>query len=307
MSVDTAPELSIIITTYEWPEALHVLLCALADQNDGSFEVVVADDGSGPPTASVVADWRGRGLFHVEHVWQPDDGWRKSRILNAAALAARGRYLIFLDGDSIPRSRFLGALRRCMLPGWFVASKRLHLSRGLSRNVLERHEPVWRWSVARWIARAPREVLGGEREAASVGLLVPIRDRRRPWRPDQAEFSPPYEAYGFCFGTWRSDFERVNGFDMRFEGWGGEDEDIAARLRTAGVRCGWPGPKATMLHLWHEEKRGTMPSNKPLVRETLASPHVEARHGLRELAADLSQESANRVGASSSSSDPVKR
>jgi glycosyltransferase involved in cell wall biosynthesis len=292
VAVGTAPEISIIVATYEWPEALDVILRALADQNDGSFEVVVADDGSGPATAAVVDGWRDRRLFPVEHVWQADEGWRKSRILDRAALAARGAYFVFLDGDSVPRTPFLEAVRGCMLPGWFVASKRLHLSRSLSRKVLEGHEPVWRWSAARWVLRAPREVLGGDREAASLGLLLPVRDRRRPWRPNQAEFSPPYEAYGFCFGTWRSDFERVNGFDLRFQGWGGEDEDIAARLRNAGLRCGWPGPRATILHLWHEEKRGTMPSNKPLVRETLADANVQARRGLRELAAELRHESA---------------
>jgi glycosyltransferase involved in cell wall biosynthesis len=301
VSVDT-PELSIVITTYEWPEALDVLLRALADQNDGSFEVVVADDGSGPSTASVAANWRDRGLFNVEHVWQPDDGWRKSRILDLAALAARGRYLVFLDGDSVPRVRFLAALRRCMLDGWFVASKRLHLSRELSARVLDDGVAVWRWSAARWLA-APRELLRTERESARLGLLVPVRDRRRPWRVNQPEFSAPYEAYGFCLGMWRSDFEAVNGFDLRFENWGGEDEDIAARLRRAGLRCGWPGPKATMLHLWHEPKLGLMPSNKRLVRDSLSGDHVEAIVGLREVA----QESANRVGASSSSSDPVKR
>ena len=286
-SADPAPQLSFIVSTYRWPEALDAILRALSAQEDQSFEVIVADDGSGPETAAVVSRWRRHGAFPVEYVWQPNEGWRKSRSLNLGALAARGGYLVFLDGDSIPRVSFLAGLRQCLLPGWFVASKRLHLSRELSRRVLEQHEPVWRWSTARWLFQAPQEVFRGHREAAAVGLLLPLRDRRRPWRSGQPEFSPPYEAYGFCFGVWRSDFERVNGFDMRFEGWGGEDEDIAARLRRAGIRCGWPGPKATILHLWHEEKRGTMTSNKPLVRATLANAHVEAPKGLRELAAEL--------------------
>ena len=57
-----------------------------------------------------------------------------------------------------------------------------------------------------------------------------------------------------------------------------------------------------MLHLWHEPKPGTMPSNKELVKESLASEHIEAVRGLRELAA---QERANRVAASSQSNEPV--
>jgi glycosyltransferase involved in cell wall biosynthesis len=302
-----ASKLSIVIVTYAWPRALDVIFAALSEQSDGGFEVVVADDGSGPETAAVIERWREAGSFPIEHVWQPNQGWRKSRVLNLGALAARGDYLLFLDGDSIPRRHFVAAFRRCMLPGWFLASKRIHLSRQLSQRVVEQDLPVWRWSVARWLLRTPREFFTTHREAGSLGLLVPIRDRRRPWRARQPEFSPPWEAYGFCFGVHRTDFERVNGFDLRFENWGGEDEDIAARLRRAGVRCGWPGPAATMLHLWHPVKRGTMASNKHLVRESLASSHVRAEDGLQELAAELAQASANRVGASSASSEPEKR
>lgn len=293
---------TVVVATYEWPEALDVVLRALAEQDDHAFDVVVADDGSGPDTAAVVENWREGGPLRVTHVWQPDDGWRKSRILNLGALAATGRYIVFLDGDSIPRTSFVAAVRRAMLPGEFVASKRLLLSQELSRRVLEDERPVWRWSAARWVFCAPRELFRGDREQGRPGVLVPIRDRRRPWRADQAEFTAPYEAYGFCLGMWRTDFERVNGFDLRFENWGGEDEDIAARLRRAELRCGWPGPRATMLHLWHEPKPGTMPSNKELVKESLASEHIEAVRGLRELAA---QERANRVAASSQSNEPV--
>jgi glycosyltransferase involved in cell wall biosynthesis len=302
--MSAGPSLSVVIVTYEWPEALDVMLTAFDEQADRDFEVVVADDGSGPETAAAVERWRDAGRFPVEHVWQPNEGWRKSRVLNLGALAARGDYLVFLDGDSIPRTGFLAAVRRSILPGWFLASKRIHLSRALSERVLREQVPVWRWTTARWLLRTPREFFSSHRETGSLGLLVPVRDRRRPWRPRQPEFSPPWEAYGFCFGVARSDFERVNGFDLRFENWGGEDEDIAARLRRAGLRCGWPGPAATMIHLWHEEKRGTMTSNKHLVRESLASSHVRAESGLRELADQLS---AKRVGASSSSSEPEKR
>ena len=304
MTSSAAPGLSVVIATYEWPEALDVLLLALAEQDDDAFEVVVADDGSGRETECVVERWRARGLFRLTHAWQPDEGWRKSRILNHGALAASGQYLVFLDGDSIPRVSFLAAVRRAMLPGWFLASKRLLLSRTLSDRVLAEQLPVWRWSALRWTLGAPGELFRRDRERGRPGVLLPIRDRRRPWRPDRPDFTAPYQAYGFCLGMWRSDFEYVNGFDLRFENWGGEDEDIAARLRRAGLRCGWPGSKATMLHLWHEPKPGTMPSNKELVRESLASDHVEAVAGLREVAA---QESANRVTASRPSVDPVNR
>src|SRR5262249_6629244 len=159
-------------------------------------------------------------------------------------------------GDCIPRAGWLAGLRRAMRPGWFLASKRLHLSESLSARVLGGEARPWRWSTLRFLAGAPRELLRTHRGTARPGLLRPVPDRRRPWRPGQPDFVPPFGAYGFYFGVWREDFERVNGFDMRFVGWGGEDRDIAARLRMAGIRCGWPGPRATMLHLWHEPQKG---------------------------------------------------
>jgi GT2 family glycosyltransferase len=226
--------------------------------------------------------------------------------LNLGALTARGRYLVFLDGDCLVRSGFVRALRRAALPGWFLASKRLNLSEDLSRRILEEDLGVWRWTVFRWLLSAPSELVTASRESARPGLLIPIRDRRRPWRPRQPDFSPPYDGYGFFFAVSRSDLERVNGFDMRLEGWGGEDVDMAVRLRRSGLRCGWPGAHATVLHLWHHERKGRERSNTPLLEETRQSDRIEAVVGLRELENELAaQESANRLSSSSSSSDPV--
>ncbi len=178
------------------------------------------------------------------------------------------------------------AVRRAAIPGWFLASKRLMLSRELSRRVIEDRVPVWRWSGLRWLLSSPRELFTSDRQIARPGVLLPIRDRRRPWRQGQPEFAPPFDAYGYL-GVSRGDFERVNGFDMRFVGWGTEDVDIAIRLRRLGLTCGWPGPDASMLHLWHPAKRGTMKSNMPLREETERSTRVEAVDGLRELSAEL--------------------
>jgi glycosyltransferase involved in cell wall biosynthesis len=296
---------SVVVVTYEWPQALDVVLRALSEQDDPAFEVVVADDGSGPETATVVGRWQETYGDRLRHVWQPDDGWRQGRNRNLGALEARGDYLVFLDGDCLVRRGFLRSIRRGALPGWFLAGKRLHLSEPLSKRVLDGELSVWRWSSARWLLATPRELVGSHREAGRPGVLIPVRDRRRPWRPDQPEFFPPFAAYGYFFGVARADFERSNGFDMRYESWGGEDVDLAVRLRRLGLRCGWPGPAATLLHLWHPPRKGTMQSNQPLVDETELATHVEAFEGLRELRAELGYESANRAVSSSSATDPV--
>lgn len=299
MTHAVAPSLSVIVATYEWPTALDVVLRALSEQRGASFDVVVADDGSGAETADVVRRWRSR--FELEHVWQPNNRFQKAQLLNRAALAARGDYLVFLDGDCVPRVGYADAIRRAALPGWFVASKRLHLSPRLSERILAGSLEVWRWSSLHWAVSAPRElVISTHRQANRPGVLFPLRDRGRPWRPRGSGFRPPYNGYGYTFGVGRSDFETVNGFDMRFGGWDGEDVDIAERLLAAGLSCGWPGPAASVFHLWHADRK--QPANR-IPRETGA---VEAVEGLRELSAELAdQETAKRVTSSSSSSEPV--
>ena len=229
------PSFSVVITTYEWPGALDVVLRALSEQSGPPFEVVIADDGSGPETARVVERWQESALFTLQHVRQENDGWRKSRILDLGALAASADYLVFLDGDCLVRRGFVESVLRAARPGTFLAGKRLHLGEELSRHVLDGTEHVWRWSTARWLLRAPRELFTSHREVGSPTVLVPLRDRSWPWRKKR-DFVPPFDGYGFFFGVSRADFERVNGFDLRFTGWGGEDEDIAERLRQARPR-----------------------------------------------------------------------
>ena len=50
--------ISIIVTTHEREDALDAVLRSLARQTDRDFEVVVADDGSGPATAALIAQWK---------------------------------------------------------------------------------------------------------------------------------------------------------------------------------------------------------------------------------------------------------
>ena len=286
------PTLSIVVVTYEWPEALDLVLRALSEEEDRAFEIVVADDGSGAETADLVASWHSVLGDRLTHARQPDMGFRRARVLNLGAAAARSDYLLFVDGDAIPRRGLVASVRRAALPGWFLSSKRLNMSADLSRRVLAGERAVWRWSGLGWLARAPRELFDSAGRN-SPGLLLPVRDRRRPWRRGRAEFAPPYWGYGCVLGVHRTDFERVNGFDMRFVGWGGEDVDIAIRLRRAGLRCGWPGPRASMLHLWHPVRRGRTLPNASLVEETIASDRVEALEGLSELAAERAADQVN--------------
>jgi glycosyltransferase involved in cell wall biosynthesis len=272
-----SPTVSVVLATYERAGELEVVLRSLAEERGQAVEVIVADDGSGEDVRKAVERWRPR--LDLAHVWQPKEGFRKARILDLAALRARGEYLVFLDADCVPRRGFLKAIRRGALRGWFLSTKRLMLGEAFSRRVVEQKTPIWRWSAFEWLLRAPREV-------GRPGYLVPARDRRRPWRTGSPEFTPESSAYSLI-GVFRTDFERVNGYDARcVRVDDGEDQDLAMRLRRSGLRCGWSGPSSTVLHLWHPPRSYKRPDHVPLFRETEMDDRVEAVVGLRDLAGE---------------------
>ncbi len=265
--------ISIIVTTYNREDALDAVLRSLASQTDRDFEVIVADDGSGPATAVVIGTWRPyfTGLVHVRH---GDNGFRAAEIRNRAILASHGWYCVFLDGDCIPRPDFVAAHRALAEPGWFVAGNRVLLSEALTRAVLERKLTPESWTLGQWIAQRWRG--GVNRLAVIVTLpLGPLRKlRARTWQG----------ARSCNLGIWRADLERVDGFDADYRGWGKEDSDILVRLLHAGVRRKDGGFATGVIHLWHREApRGDLAANETRLGTVLSGDRVRAQRGLSAL------------------------
>jgi len=278
------------VSTYESPEALDAVLWGFAEQSDPGFVLVVADDGSGSDTKTVVDRWRSHFGGRLLHVWQPDEGFRLARVLNLGALAVDADYFAFMHGESIPRRNFVRAIRACIRPGWFVAGRRVDLSAALTARVLEQRLPAHRWGMRDWFR--------ARHEARPIAALT-RRDRRRVGATRVPEFSPHNRTYGCLLGVARKDFERVNGYDVRFVGWGEEDVDIAVRLRRIGLRCGHAGPDGTLVHLWHESEIPAERPNWSLLQGTESSDRIEAMEGLREVATTNTgmRESSRRAGA----------
>ena len=144
--------ISVVITTYNREDALDAALSALSAQSDRGFEIVVADDGSGPQTRAVVERWHARVGVPISHVWQPNAGFRAAEIRNRAILACRGDYCIFLDGDCLARADFIACHRALAEPGWFVTGNRVLLARELTERILGDGIEPERWGLAAWIA-----------------------------------------------------------------------------------------------------------------------------------------------------------
>ena len=263
--------ISVILTTYNREDALDAVLRSLAGQSDADFEVVVADDGSRAATAALVESWKARLGHRLDHVWHEDRGFRAAEIRNLAILAARGSYCIFLDGDCIARPDFIATHRRLAEPGRFVTGNRILLSPALTRKVLEEKLAPERWGFSDWVVQ--RWSGGVNRLSAVVHLpLGPLRNLRgAAWRG----------ARSCNLAVWRSDLDRVDGFDADYSGWGKEDSDIIVRLLHAGVRRK-DGVFATgVLHLWHAEAdRSLLSANERKLSDIVSSDRVRAQRGL---------------------------
>ncbi|MFA6266094.1 MAG: glycosyltransferase family 2 protein [Pseudolabrys sp.] len=266
--------ISVIVTTYNRADALTAVLRSLALQSDKNFEVLVADDGSGPETAEAVASWKAKVGHRVEHVWHEDKGFRAGEIRNRAVLAARGEYVVFLDGDCIVRPDFIAMHRKLAEQRAFVTGNRILLSPELTERVLRDGLMPETWSFAQFLTERFRG--GVNRLSALFKLpLGPLRQiRARQW----------HGARSCNLAIWRRDLDTVDGFDADYSGWGKEDSDLIVRLLHAGV-VRKDGNFATgVIHLWHKEAdRSALPENERKLEHLLEGNDVRAKHGMSAL------------------------
>jgi len=265
-------KIAVIVTTYNRPDALAAVLDAYLAQQDRDFEIVVADDGSGPETGAAVSTFRGRTEIAIGHVRQEDRGFRAGAIRNRALALTGADYVIFTDGDCLPLPGFIAAHRRLAERKWFSAGNRVLIGEGLSRRILAEHLPVHTWPLGMWF----RASLKGEvnRLLPLWSLPVPGWLRKLPARRWQGVMTCNLAA-------WREDLLAVNGFDEEYEGWGLEDSDLTIRLLHKGLRRKSARFAAPVVHLWHpENERGTLAGNRQRLEALLRSREIRAKQGV---------------------------
>jgi glycosyltransferase involved in cell wall biosynthesis len=263
--------ISVIVTTYNRPDALRAVLAGLLAQVDRGFEVLVADDGSRDDTRELVEATARETPVAVRHVWQEDRGFRAGAARNRAAAQARGDYLLFLDGDCVARPDWIAHHRALAERGWMVAGNRILLSESFTREVLAQGVPVHAWTPAQWRAAHAR---------GDINRTLPLRSL--PLGPLRKLAARRWQRVRTCnLGVWTSDFRAVNGFDESFEGWGFEDSDLAVRLLNHGARRKEGAFATGVLHLWHRENdRRHEGRNWEMLERRIAAKEVLAAAGL---------------------------
>lgn len=288
-----SPKVAVVVTTYNRPTALAWSLASLTQQSVVPDQIVVADDGSGPQTQAVVAQWQSylqRDLpgTRLVHAWQPDEGFRAAAARNLGVRQAcevsmanhepSPDLLIFVDGDCIAPKGFVANHLRLHRAGVMVAGGRGLLTPAYTEQLERQAErqalgdfsdwpsrlqvfesPYWLWLTKRCDRFWPMLSMTGRFSR----FLQPLRDGR------------PYDEslVRTCnLSLSLQDFERVGGFDEGFVGWGLEDTDFALRLIQQGVAVRSGRFATNVYHLWHAERsRDQLQVNAARLDQTRAS------------------------------------
>lgn len=263
---------SVIITTYERPRALYTVLNSLSKQSATPHEIVIADDGSKKPTADVIRYWQQKMSCRIIHSWQKDAGFRAAAARNKAVSASSGNYLIFLDGDCIVFHDFIENHIKLAQANTMVMGNRILCSKSFTEDIEnQRIDPTsWQWS--NWLVARILKKINRLFPLFRIDHLPALRSLRDThWKGVRT----------FNLALWRKDFESVNGFDERFQGWGHEDANLAIRLIKNGIKRKDGQFSIPVLHLWHQENdRSRLANNEHLISQTLQSTKTKAALGL---------------------------
>lgn len=264
--------ISVIVTTYNWPDALSACLESLLDQADQNFEILIADDGSSNDTTQRISVYQRQTPIRIRHIYHDDHGFRAATIRNKAVAASRGNYLVFMDGDCIALPSFIARHRILAQEGFFVPGNRCLLSSDFTRNVLTEHAPLHQRSL--WFFLAQR--LRGHINRWLPLVHIPLQ-RWRYWQPKRWQ-----NAMTCNLAAWKTDFLNANGFDEQFQGWGYEDSDLVIRLIHSGIKRKEGRFGVPVLHLWHPQNdRSRHDDNYQRLMDRLADPtFVRAEKGI---------------------------
>ncbi|MEE8119287.1 MAG: glycosyltransferase family 2 protein [Gammaproteobacteria bacterium] len=269
-----ATHLTVILSTYNQADWLHKVIAGYTAQSFRDFELIIADDGSGEETRKLIENMQHTSDLEIHHIWQEDAGFRKTQILNIAIKQARHDYLVFSDGDCIPRNDFLAQHVAFSENGYYLSGGYCKLPMNISKkidtqDIVEQRafDPVWlARNGARSVCFSLKLNVGGRFSK----ILNRLSRTKTTWN-------------GHNSSGWRSDILEVNGFDERM-GYGGEDWEMGLRLKNLGIKAKRIRYSAICVHLDHARSYETKEShklNESIGCTTIASGSTWTKYGIK--------------------------
>ena len=257
-------KVSLIVTTYNWKEALYITLKSVLKQKILPYEVIIADDGSRPDTAVMIAEFQEAYPIPLIHSWQEDVGFRLAASRNKAIAKARGDYLIIVDGDLYLPPSFISDHIDSAKEGHFVQGGRVLLGSEVSKRVLFNNYVPGFFSAN---IRNRHNIINSRFLSA---IFTKVRNSDRSTR-------------GCNFALWKSDAIKVNGYNEDFEGWGREDSEMVVRLLNSGLNRIYLKFAAVVYHIYHKENsRAMLDVNDKIYKNAILNKEVTCENGLEK-------------------------
>ena len=259
---------SLVITTYNSPEFLELVLKSILRQKRMPLEIIIADDGSGDATRDLINRYRLQFKVPLIHSWIEDRGFRVAKSRNMAIAKARGEYIVILDGDMVVGPHFIADHEALREKDYFVAGSRARLSESATARRKKSLNPVFHFF--------------------SKGLSRRFVMLRIPWLKGWIRGREGLAHARSChMAFWKADFIRVNGFEENFVGWGFEDSEFIQRLYNVGVKRRNAKLMAPAVHLYHPEKRDDQTAvNWKQLQDAIRNKKIEAAVGVKQYLED---------------------
>ncbi|HMU42475.1 MAG TPA: glycosyltransferase [Ignavibacteriaceae bacterium] len=236
---------SVIAAFYNNIHYLKLVLAGFERQSEKNFELIIADDGSDEEVVREIESIASNYSFRIKHIWQPDKGFRKNKILNQAILTSLSDYLIFIDADCVPHSRFVEEHLKENQEKIALTGRRVNLSQKVTNELTEQN--IKNGFLENHFIKIIEDGLFGKSYDVEKGFYLGNKFLRKT-------FNKKYRGLLGCnFSLYKKDLLAINGFDERYEAPSiGEDSDIEFRLGLNGVKVKSLNHIAIQYHLYHK-------------------------------------------------------
>jgi len=209
---------SLVIATYNWPKALELVLLSILKQSVLPNEILIADDGSTKETRQIIKSYSSKFKSGINHIWQKNEGFQKTSILNKSIAKANGEYIIQIDGDIIIHTHFIRDHIKMAKEGFFIHGSRTFLNEKTTRN-----------SIANSMINFSIFSSGITNRFNSLHSLLLSKILSNTNKKLKG-------TRGCNFSFWKKDFIKVNCYNEDMTVWEKEDTELSVRLMNSGLQ-----------------------------------------------------------------------
>jgi len=259
---------SLIICTYNWPEALNLVLKSVSSQSVLPNEIIIADDGSGNATLRVIEFFKKGSLVPVVHSWQKDSGCRIPHSRNRAIAKSKYDYIVVIDGDTVLHKDFIKDHKRYSQKGIYIQGSRVLLQEKFTDKIFKKNIFI----RPKFISNHSKNKFNMIRIPLLTSIINFYKSRNIK------------RIRGCNFSIFKEDILRVNGFNEEITSWGREDSEFVQRLFNAGVKKKYLKFSGIQYHLFHNERvinsQESAKANNQILEDAIHKELVRCKVGI---------------------------